>query len=449
MAELITVFEYGYLSSHPKAFDARCTGISKASFDYLEALCLRDNKDEDSSNTSTFLRLRSYNGVRVLQVMNYVGVIHTPYGQQIEVLPKISRKAGNEHNLSRRALLNILRHLHEFRHIETTDAAIATEQLPLLEVFIHQFLQSVNTLIKRGLRSEYIRQEANQGFMKGKLLTAMQLKHNLVNKHRFYVEYDEYLQDRPVNRLIHSALHKVAQYTRLNSSQKLCRELIFAFSEIPLSRNFKQDFAVMKVNRGMEHYHKPLDWARLILEGSTPLSMQGKAEAMSLLFPMEAVFEAYVASVLRKQLKPLHVLKEQARSEYLVHFNGTPWFNLKPDIVIEHQGKPVLVMDTKWKLLDSSKSNSSDKLDLSQADFYQMLAYGHKYLNGRGDLVLIYPKTVQFSKPIQHSFNFDDNLRLWVVPFDVSAGVGDESRLFLPDIVAGSIFNERENTLPG
>ena len=431
MADIITVFEYGYLACNLKAVDDRCIGISKASFEYLESLCLREGSSEDGSDSATFLQLCSYNGTRALQVRNYVGVIHTPSGQQIEVLPKISR-AGGECNASRQALLNMLRHLREFRHIEATDGAIATVQLPLFEVFVRQFLQSVNTLVKRGLRSEYIRQEANQGFMKGKLLTAMQLKHNLVNKHRFYVEYDEYLQDRPVNRLIHSALQKVAQYTRLNTSQKLCRELIFAFSDVPLSRNIKQDFAAIKVTRGMEHYHRPLDWARLILEGLTPISMQGKTEALSLLFPMEAVFEAYIASVLHKQLRPPLVLKEQARSRYLVHFNGARWFNLKPDILIQNRNEVILVMDTKWKLLDSRKAKSSDKLGLSQADFYQMFAYGHKYLNGEGDLVLIYPKTDQFNEAIPHSFNFDENLRLWVVPFDVAAGVMDEKRIDLP-----------------
>jgi 5-methylcytosine-specific restriction enzyme subunit McrC len=59
---------------------------------------------------------------------------------------------------------------------------------------------------------------------------------------------------------------------------------------------------------------------------------------------------------------------------------------------------------------------------LSQDDFYQMLGYGYKYLNGEGELVLIYPKTSNFDQPLVHSFNYDDQnkLRLRVVPFDVS-----------------------------
>ena len=100
MADIITVFEYGYLACNLKAVDDRCIGISKASFEYLESLCLREGSSEDGSDSATFLQLCSYNGTRALQVRNYVGVIHTPSGQQIEVLPKISR-AGGECNASR------------------------------------------------------------------------------------------------------------------------------------------------------------------------------------------------------------------------------------------------------------------------------------------------------------------------------------------------------------
>ena len=207
---------------------------------------------------------------------------------------------------------------------------------------------------------------------------------------------------------------------------------MFAFNEVPLSNHVKNDFASMKVTRGMDHYQKPLAWARLILEGITPLSMQGKAEAISLLFPMEAVFEAYVGSILRKQLKTPYSLKEQARSQYLVEFNNSRWFNLRPDLLVEKHGKPFIVMDTKWKLIDSTKSNGKDKMGMSQADFYQMFAYGHKYLKGEGELVLIYPKTESFNQPVPFSFDFSEQLKLWVVPFDISDGVKNQNRLILP-----------------
>ncbi|MGI9276301.1 MAG: McrC family protein [Endozoicomonas sp.] len=425
-APVITVFEYGYLSC--EVDEHRCSRIPVRAFSYLEALCLNQSED-----TPAFLRLCSFRGHKALQVRNYVGVIHTPAGVQIEVLPKTSSDGQQSEEEARSALLNMLRHLRAFRHIETADALVAAKHMPLLEVFIRQFLESVNRLVKRGLRSEYVRREGNQTFMKGKLLASQQLKHNLVNQHRFYVAYDEYLQDRPVNRLLHTALVRVANYAKSNANQKLCRELSFAFKDVPLSKNIRQDFAAMKMSRGMDYYKSPLAWARLILEGFSPLSMHGKDDAVSLLFPMEAVFEAYVASILRNQLKPPYSLKEQASSEYLVDYGTSRWFRLKPDLMILKGKEVAHVLDTKWKLLDSSKDNGTDKLGLAQSDFYQMFAYGHKYCRSQGEMMLIYPRTGQFSEPLPQSFDFSRELKLWVVPFDVSCGTADSKRLYLPE----------------
>ena len=148
---------------------------------------------------------------------------------------------------------------------------------------------------------------------------------------------------------------------------------------------------------------------------------------------MEAVFEAYVASILRSQLQPPYHLKEQASSEYLVDYGSSRWFRLKPDLMIMKGKEVVQVLDTKWKLLDSSLDNGRDKLGLSQADFYQMFAYGHKYLGGEGDLVLIYPKTEQFSEPVPQSFDFSQELKLWGVPLDVSSRAADSRQLCLPE----------------
>ena len=83
--------------------------------------------------------------------------------------------------------------------------------------------------------------------------------------------------------------------------------------------------------------------------------------------------------------------RQRERTQHLVRFGNKSWFRLKPDLLVKQGKSTALVMDTKWKLLDSRKNNGTDKLGLSQADFYQMFAYGHKYLQGSGDIVLIYP----------------------------------------------------------
>ena len=71
-------------------------------------------------------------------------------------------------------------------------------------------------------------------------------------------------------------------------------------------------------------------------------------------------------------------------------------------------------------MVEHSQGNSKDKYGLAQGDFYQLYAYGQYYLGGRGDLVLIYPKTDTFEKALP-VFSFNENLRLWVLPFDLEA----------------------------
>ncbi len=80
------------------------------------------------------------------------------------------------------------------------------------------------------------------------------------------------------------------------------------------------------------------------------------------------------------------------------------------------QGEKSWVLDTKWKRLDSELG--SKNYGLSQADFYQLFAYGQKYLGRQGDLVLIYPKRGAFQEALP-VFEFSEGLRLWVVPFDL------------------------------
>lgn len=425
----ITVFEFGYLGVGEKAeHSKRISRISQSSFAYLKQLCLCDESE------SRFLTLKSIDNTEVLQLQNYAGVLFTPDGTQIEVLPKIGRKLDGEDGQARacNSLLNMLSTLGTFRHIRTNSANLSKSRMPLLEVFIGQFLDSVNVLIKKGLRSDYIGRESNLSFLKGKLLVSKQLKKNSINKHKFYVEHDEFILDRPVNRLIHLALNKVSTYSSSVVNQKLAKELLFAFTDIPISKNIKSDVSAVKLDRGMNYYKEPFNWAKLIIEGFSPLTMRGCSYASSLLFPLESVFESYVASVIAAQLPQNMHLKPQANVESLVSFNKRKLFRLQPDLLITDNENRTAVLDTKWKLIDITKDNGSDKFGLSQSDLYQMFAYGHKYLSGSGDLFLIYPSHDDFMEPIAYPFEYGGELKLWVIPFDVSNNVDDSRRITLP-----------------
>jgi 5-methylcytosine-specific restriction enzyme subunit McrC len=122
-----------------------------------------------------------------------------------------------------------------------------------------------------------------------------------------------------------------------------------------------------------------------------------------------------VAKVLRRQLLNGAHLRTQAASRYLCQHNGQGIFQLRPDLLIETAQKS-WVLDTKWKRINDADRDK--KYGLSQSDFYQMLAYGQQYLDGQGDMVLIYPRSTEFANPLP-LFNYSDELRLHVWPFDL------------------------------
>lgn len=400
-------------------------------YHWLEDQCLRAAADGEAA----WLRLAQRRGRRVVQVTSFVGVIRAPDGFQIEVLPKVGRAISGGAKEARQLLIEMLCCLQGFRHVQTDNAKISAARMPLLEVFIAEFLRTVEHIIKSGLRSDYSGRQGNIFALRGKLLMAPHLRQNLYRADRFFTEHDEFSPDRPENRLLHAALRRVLMLSASQANQQLARELQFVFADVPASAQPRIDFQWVRLDRGMGYYADALAWAGLILDEESPLTGTGGHRAPSLLFPMEAVFEAFVAKHLARHLARPLILKTQTRSHHLVRHREQNWFRLKPDLLIREAGRNALVLDTKWKLLDGLKANGTDKYGLSQSDFYQLHAYGQNYLDGQGDVVLIYPKTAAFDQPLPvFEFPKSEGLRLWVLPFCLKS-----RRL---DIPSGAPFGE-------
>ena len=384
-------------------------------FDWLKTQALSASDE----GRPAWLRLTQKLGRHAVQVKSFVGVIRSPQGFQIEVLPKVGKVIGGGQVQARQLLIEMLRCLGGFRHLKTDSAKLAATRMPLLEVFIEAFLNAVEHVVKRGRRSDYSVQQDNIFALRGKLQMAAHLRQNMCRRDRFFAEFDVFSSNRPENRLLHSALKQVLSWTYSDVSQRLARELSFVFADVPTSQEPSMDFSKVRLDRGMEHYSDALAWARLILEEKAPLTGAGGHRSPSLLFPMEAVFEAYVAKHLSRQLAQPFLLKSQAHSFSLVRHLEQNWFRLKPDLLVKDKASNRLVLDTKWKLLDAHKgSTGTDKYGLSQADFYQLYAYGQSYMNGQGDVALVYPKTGAFSEALPvFDFPKSKGLRLWVLPF--------------------------------
>ena len=191
-----------------------------------------------------------------------VGVIRAPNGFQIEVLPKVGKAIGGGAVEARQLLIEMLCCLQGFRHIQTDSAKISAARMPLLEVFIAEFLRAVKQIVKRGLRSDYSSRQDNLFALRGKLLMAPHLRQNLFRADRFFAEHDEFSIDRPENRLLHAALRRVLMLSASQTNQQLGRELAFVFADIPASAQPRIDFQRVRLDRGMGNYADTLEIGR-------------------------------------------------------------------------------------------------------------------------------------------------------------------------------------------
>jgi 5-methylcytosine-specific restriction enzyme subunit McrC len=151
----------------------------------------------------------------------------------------------------------------------------------------------------------------------------------------------------------------------------------------------------------------------------------------ALLFPMNTLFEEYVGRTLRMTLRREGVLTrlQGPRRFVLRDEGGARRFATKPDIVVFEDGKPALVVDTKWKRLSSALDDP--KRGVAQADVYQMLAYARVY--GVNRLILLYPHhqglRCEEGRIARFAVGGEDDLVLDVATIDLGSRHGIESRL--------------------
>lgn len=343
---------------------------------------------ENHADALDFMRISYKRNVGdVVTVKNYVGLIQMENGYQIQILPKISFDVGEDQNNreTKRVFLKMLRSMKDFPSKVFNDANLKIDRMNLYEIFINMYLQEVRQLVKHGIRSTYISQEDNLKYYKGKLLVSQHMKSNLVHKERFYVTYDEFHPNRAENKLIKATLQKLRSVTTSAENAKEIRQLLTSFELVESSTNFEKDFAQVKIDKNTKDYDILMKWSKVFLKNQSFATFTGNNRSKALLFPMESVFESYVAQQLKKVFMTAGWDVSIQDKGYYLFTEPRRQFALRPDIVCT-KGARTVVMDTKWKSLVNNERNN---YGIAQSDMYQMYAYSKKY--NTSEIWLLYP----------------------------------------------------------
>ena len=388
----------------------------------LKDFALGNQTDDEQDNPRRVLTWK--NGELIAQ--NYVGIIETRKGAVLEILPKVdfgesgdAEKQENIEEKTRKIFLKMLRAWRGLKSAQFNEVNIRdVRNFNMWEVFIRLFLNNLVLLTQRGLVRGYQPQEENLPCLRGRILFTPHIRENFANRARFYVGYDEFTADRPVNRLIHSALHKLIGFTREPRNQQLLHQLRLCFADIPKSKRIDADWQRHRVDRSMPHYDSVMPWVRLFLFGHGLTTFAGKHVNASMLFPMEEVFEDFVTQSFRRY-QDTYSVRTQSPRRSLAKIGEKEAFQMKPDVsLMGSDNKVKFILDAKWKRLNEGKKDS--KHGISQADMYQLYSYGAQYHCKK--VALVYPKTKDFTSPLEYKFgpDFKDaSMKLFCFPFDV------------------------------
>ena len=162
----------------------------------------------------------------------------------------------------------------------------------------------------------------------------------------------------------------------------------------------------------MTHYTAVMEWIGLFLFNYGLATFSGKHSNISLLFPMEQVFEDFVAKCFSR-FQHNYRVRMQSPQEYFAKRGNEKSFQLKPDISLLDGGNVQFILDTKWKHVDTTSDDK--KHNISRSDVYQLYVYGKRY--GCRAVALVYPKSDKFPESI--TYRYFDDLPLICFPFNV------------------------------
>lgn len=325
-----------------------------------------------------------------LRAKGIVGVIAVP-GCQLEILPKIDgRDDADEPETAtlRRRLVHMLAIARDLPIDAGAMARLGWQRETILEILIRLFCGRLAEAVRHGLPRRYIAAEDDLPVLRGRLDVTRQFSVHAASPQRLACQFDALSPDIALNQAMKAAITLLSRLAQAPDNQAALRTLAFLYADITDISPPALRWDAIALDRTNARWHALVALARLLLGERHQHTSTGPADGHALLFEMNTLFEEYIARLLKRSLtgSGLQVIVQGGHRDCL-HDGETGLFRTRPDIIIRHGKRIVLVIDTKWKRLAPRMDNP--KQDISQADVYQLMAYGQLY--DCPHLLLLYP----------------------------------------------------------
>jgi 5-methylcytosine-specific restriction enzyme subunit McrC len=222
--------------------------------------------------------------------------------------------------------------------------------------------------LRRGVLQGYRTEQAALPGVRGRLRFEEQLRRRFGLPLPMEVQFDEFTEDILENRLLRSALVILSRLPlRSDSNRRVLRRFDQVLNLVTIEAFRQEDVPPVTYTRLNEHYKGAVEWARLILRFSSIESRHGREIATTVLFNMNAVFEEFVRTALREELRLTPREFPSGAATPPLSLDALRRIDLAPDLSWWTENVCRLVGDVKYKAVNAA--------GVKHPDLYQLLAY--------------------------------------------------------------------------
>lgn len=301
---------------------------------------------------------------------------------QIEVLPKLLSDSTDPAQKVT-MLKNLIYMLSYTRSLDinvTGNAKLLSAHNPFLEVLIREFAVSLTHALKRSTPKNYVYEEDNLTYIKGKINFNQNTKYNHANRAKNYCTYNSFSENIELNQLFLFVASGLLSISKDFDNVKLLRLIANVYTDIDIKAFTYEQACKITLLRSQNMFKKPFELAKMFLSNSSVDLSKNKINSFALMWDMNKLFEEFVYQIIKTKCKGVKV-EFQKTKRLLRGDNYGKRRDTKVDIFMSYPRK--VIIDTKYKRLETLDN-------FANADVFQVTTYC--LLHNANEAILLYPQ---------------------------------------------------------
>lgn len=274
-------------------------------------------------------------------------------------------------------------------------------------------------LIEGQIPKEYQVETKNRKNYRGHLVMAKHIHANLCDATKFFCSYKKLSMDNTINRTIRTVYNVLSNLNlkTIVSEFEAYDKYLCSMGVIPEISDVKE-ICNIRYTRLNAPYKPVMELSRTILSNYKAESSDSNSSknGISYFIDIAELWEMYLLKLLQNNLPPkYHVYSPNTGLGD--HLLENRMREIRPDIIIEKDGRVMIIIDAKYKYYKQFGSTSN--YGVSREDLYQMTTYLHHY--GKDDVGIVGLFTAPFACRDNdlHTFSQKKNHRIGLVNLNI------------------------------